>query len=752
MLLDATSKKGHTHKQNMAEENSSPSFDVDGDGAIIQQTASGTEDYSGAPSIDVLNVVSPSSGSGGADLITPKNQSIGSGAVAAGRNFSSNATALSRETTDIGGHRVKETTTVESMPNGTTIRTTETVPIDAGNAQAVRTTMHERAEASGQMTRTTITQNPDGSRVKQIETIRPGGSKSVMMETTDAQGRKMVETAEYPPTLVSTPEEYGMGSGQTVVSEITFSRTVAPCQSPADHPSNAGSRPIDVDDMKELEGGGYYDYDGKLRQAPPPYWTLKRKLLLAAGTVLLAGVAAGAAVGIVLAGGNNDATQQTNGAGATNNSDVGDSGDGDSDGSITAPPVQDGSGESGDSSNPFDDLLNSSLTPASVGFEYEWPSEEGWVVAPSFAETGRPYYRPYLISNIGLCADRCAKTDAVGGAFFPRTNGEGSLCYCFVAAECIEPLMTFPDGGTIFLNEPKPNDQCDVSICGYFPEDPLCEGVEVILESPTPAPTVVETSPPTPSPTSDKENGEDPSTPNNEETDDPTPFPSPAPTPAPTEAPTVSPTEAPTVSPTEAPTVSPTPAPSTSEPTRSPTSVPTPMPTPIPTPMPSTSAPTSQPTLAPVPCSPRPLERDVPCGGFRYIAWGELSRTTQTVFLSLKLGYTEESWSNPGTAPIETLRWSELNADQKLGAGSTGFDQETWDCYQNHYLKSSWSELASQGVQQYYSALGFDELSWSDNGNVDDVRGIVGNKSWQQLSSQQQSNLVELCFFETNWD
>jgi len=205
---------------------------------------------------------------------------------------------------------MKETTTLESMPNGTTIRTTETVPVDAGNARAVRTTIHERAESSGQMTRTTITQSPDGSRVKQIETIRPGGSKSVMMETTDPRGHKTVETAEYPPTLVSTPEEYGMGSGQTVVSEITFSRTVAPWHSPADHPSNGGSRPIDVDAMKELEGGGYYDYDGKRRQTPPPYWTLKRKLLLAAGTVLLAVVAAGAAVGIVLAGGNDDTSQK----------------------------------------------------------------------------------------------------------------------------------------------------------------------------------------------------------------------------------------------------------------------------------------------------------------------------------------------------------------------------------------------------------------------------------------------------------
>ena len=186
-------------------DSSNASFDVDGDGAIIQPTSSGTEDYSG---MDVLNVVSPGSGSGGADaaaaeLITPSNQAIGSGAS---RHFSSNATSLSRETTDIGGHRMKETTTLESMPNGTTIRTTETVPVDAGNARAVRTTIHERAESSGQMTRTTITQSPDGSRVKQIETIRPGGSKSVMMETTDPRGHKTVETAEYPPTLVSTPE------------------------------------------------------------------------------------------------------------------------------------------------------------------------------------------------------------------------------------------------------------------------------------------------------------------------------------------------------------------------------------------------------------------------------------------------------------------------------------------------------------------------------------------------------------------
>ena len=62
-------------------DSSNPSFDVDGDGAIIQPTSSDTEDYSG---MDVLNVVSPGSGSGGADaaaaeLITPSNQAIGSG-------------------------------------------------------------------------------------------------------------------------------------------------------------------------------------------------------------------------------------------------------------------------------------------------------------------------------------------------------------------------------------------------------------------------------------------------------------------------------------------------------------------------------------------------------------------------------------------------------------------------------------------------------------------------------------------------
>ena len=686
-------------------DSSNASFDVDGDGAIIQPTSSGTEDYSG---MDVLNVVSPGSGSGGADaaaaeLITPSNQAIGSGSGTS-RHFSSNATSLSRETTDIGGHRMKETTTLESMPNGTTIRTTETVPVDAGNARAVRTTIHERAESSGQMTRTTITQSPDGSRVKQIETIRPGGSKSVMMETTDPRGHKTVETAEYPPTLVSTPEEYGMGSGQTVVSEITFSRTVAPWHSPADHPSNGGSRPIDVDAMKELEGGGYYDYDGKRRQTPPPYWTLKRKLLLAAGTVLLAVVAAGAAVGIVLAGGKDDTSQKTSGAGTTNNSN-GDEGSGD--GGDDGGP--DDSDDSGDSSKPTDDSLNSSITPASVGFDHEWPSEEGWVVAPSLAETGRPYYRPYLISDLGLCADRCAKTNAMGGAFFPRTNGEGSLCYCFVAAECIEPLMTFPAGGTVFLNEPRPNDQCDVSICGYFPDDPLCEGVEVVFDPPTPAPTDV---------TEMNGEGGDSTTPdgNEEETDDPTPLPSPAPTPAPS---------------TVAPTKSPTPMPSTSEPT------------PIPTPVP---------TAAPVACSPRPLERDIPCGDLRFTPWDDLSNTIKAVFLSLKLGYTEKTWSNPGTAPIEALRWSELNTDQRLGASSARFDQEIWDCYQNHYLKYSWSELASEGVQQYYSALGFDELNWSGNGKVDDVRDIVGDASWRELSSQQQSNLVELCIFETNWD
>mmetsp|Transcript_17597 Transcript_17597/g.38254 ORF Transcript_17597/g.38254 Transcript_17597/m.38254 type:complete len:803 (+) Transcript_17597:216-2624(+) len=743
------------------------SFDVDGEGHIIRTTGSGTEDYSSSPLNS--NIISPGSGgsqpyvansrsSGGnsnddgaggsgapdppeaaADVhvaATPMNQGIG------GRNLNSNATSLSRETTDIGGHRVKETTTVSTMPDGTAIRTTETTPIDRNNKRAVRTTVHERTEPSGQTTRTTLTNHPDGSRTKQVETIRPGGSKSVMIETTDAKGKRNVETAEYPPTLVSTPEYYGMGSGQTVVSEITFARTQAPWTSPGTPAGYSNARPIDVDDMKELD----FDDDDKPR--PPPYWTTKRKLLLAGTTVLVAGVAAGAAVGIVLTG-NQAETSSVPGAGTAENANDGDSGDG----GDTGTPADDNENE-GSNSNPFEDLFNSSLTPASVGFEHEWPSEEGWVVAPSVAETGKAYYRPYLISDLGLCADRCAKTDAVGGAFFPRTNGDGSLCYCFVAAECIEPLMAFPPGGTIFMSEPRPNEECDVSICWYFPDDPLCQGVEVIFDEPTSPPVSTrDTSPPTVSstlsPTSDDtvdetlsptaNDGALPDDGGTEEIDDntlaPTRSPTLAPSPKPSPSPTNSPTSEPTVSPTAKPSARPTLRPTTPEPTLQPT----------------TPKPSNVPTAAPVDCQySGPLERDIPCGDFRYTPWDEIKPTAQ-LLAELKLGYSENSWNNPGTASIESLSWNELNQDQRLGAGSVGFTEQTWDCYQNHYRGYSWDKLADEGVQQYYQSLGFDDLSWSGIGDQD-LRDVAGNLSWNELNSGQRSALQELCYSKALWN
>lgn len=737
-------------------------FDVDGEGNVIRLSASGTEDYSGSP-LNGLNIVSPESGGGGSQshdggagalegtVLTPINQGIG------GQHFSSNATSLSRETTDLGGHRVKETTMVSTMPNGTTIRTTQTFPIDPENKFALKTTVHERTEPSGQMTRTTLTNHPDGSRVKQVETIRPGGSKSVMIETTDPKGQRSVETAEYPPTLVSPPESYGMGSGQTVVSEITFARTQAPWASPAT--TNGGyskHRPIDVDDMKELD----YDDD---KPRPPPYWTTKRKLLMAGATFLVAGVAAAAAVGIVLAGNEGEPNNLPDGANTDNADDNNGNG---GNGNNTSTEEDENSIK-----NPLEDLINNStLTPASVGFEHEWRSEEGWVVAPSFSDTGNSYYRPYLrITDLGLCADRCAKTDAVGGAYFPRINGEDSLCYCFVAAECLEPLISFTADGTIFMNEPRPSEACDVSLCWYFPDDPLCEGVQMIFDEPTSSPdmtmneetsspTTEATSPPTPSPTVNETIDETASptanvdvTPpdGNDTTDGPTPSPSRPPTLAPSPGPspsqTKSQTSPPSPSPTEAPTESQTTQP-TATPTTPPTAQPTASPTLRPTPAPTTPGPTSEPTLMPVACTYQPLERDIPCGDFRYTPWAELKPTVQ-LLAQLKLEYNEETWNNPGTAPIEKLSWDRLNKDQRLGAQSAGFDKESWDCHQNHYRDYSWDDLAAADVQKYYRELGFEELSWSTLGE-EDLQAVVGNLPWDSFSAE----LVELCYSESLWN
>ena len=645
---------------------------------------------------------------------------------------------------------------------------------------APRITTHERVHPGGGTARTTITANPDGSRVRQVETVWPGGAKSVVIETTDAEGRRSTERAEYPPTLVSPP--YG---AQSVVSELTFHphrgegqaegegggilgmfgifgagagdqggrrgtrrgrQERAPYGQYGPYGDKDGDEDGDEDDESRAtpvglqERGEAGKIQGVLGLAPPggrggagpkpkaaPAWRTTAAL---AALVVLGGTAIGAAVGVIT-------------------SLDGDGGGGEGREGAAANPGG-GGGGGGGMEGPPGTLPES--TPRSVGYGYHWPSGAGWPVAPQVAGRGRQYYRMYQETNLGQCAARCARTDSVAGAFMPLdgtasrgggATGDGHRCYCFEAADCLEPgpVAPFTGGGTVFAREAMPPDKCDMSICWYLTDDLLCpvaqsSSVSAITPEPTPRPSLPPTGSPTRAPSPWPTTAE------------PTGPITPPPSPTPTRAPTAPPTGAPTARPTGSPTVPPTGVP-TDHPTDRPTWD---VGSAVPTPVPTTGQPTSGPLTSPpsTGCRFRPFGRDIGCGDPRFTPWDYLPPFRQ-VFAEIKLGYTKETWNRIGTQPLERLSWELLTSDQALGAGALGFNQESWDCYQNHYWAYSWRQLEISGVQIYFVALGFDEQLWKDPNRRISVNG-VDDLQWSDLSNGQKSILGELCYNEIAWD
>ena len=158
----------------------------------------------------------------------------------------------------------------------------------------------------------------------------------------------------------------------------------------------------------------------------------------------------------------------------------------------TLVPADPSENESTPASSPVD-IAN---TFAEAGFEQSWPSDEGWIIAPSFASfssTGddvfqeegddESYYEASYLPNPASCAAKCSNTDAVGGAYFDLSEqNKRNVCLCFKAAECYDPTLQF-SGGHVFVKEahyiPK-TQTCQMSSCGYFPADPLCSGLDIV--------------------------------------------------------------------------------------------------------------------------------------------------------------------------------------------------------------------------------------------------------------------------------
>ena len=203
--------------------------------------------------------------------------------------------------------------------------------------------------------------------------------------------------------------------------------------------------------------------------------TNQTKLIVCGTAALVGAIAIGAAVGAVTArnrGSGSNGTGKTTG----NNSTI-----------TTDPP----------SPSPPPATTTEILTQS--GFGRHWRSEDGWPVAPSYAsfvphddtlgiddDDASSYYDAFSLPDLATCADRCDDLEAVGGAYFDRSfsdEKQRSVCLCYKDVQCYDSKLTI-GGGTVFVREdryaPESLDECPMSTCGYFPEDPICDGLSII--------------------------------------------------------------------------------------------------------------------------------------------------------------------------------------------------------------------------------------------------------------------------------
>lgn len=196
-------------------------------------------------------------------------------------------------------------------------------------------------------------------------------------------------------------------------------------------------------------------------------------------------------------------------------------------------------------------------------------------------------------------------------------------------------------------------------------------------------------------------------------------------------------------SPTLAPSISTSPSftPMTSSPT---TPEPTaPKPTAAPTPSPSASPTSSSaPTLAPIPYS-RPTRVDI-----RYVPWADLP--DDVINTATLLSYTEETWNDYGSNPIEDLDWDRLDRTEKMYAGILGFSSQSWNCWMNHYQSLRWIDLENDGIQarQWWEDLGWDISSW----NKYEDAPSSNDEFWYVLSEEERFAAAQLCYFKRTWD
>jgi hypothetical protein len=159
--------------------------------------------------------------------------------------------------------------------------------------------------------------------------------------------------------------------------------------------------------------------------------------------------------------------------------------------------------------------------------------------------------------------------------------------------------------------------------------------------------------------------------------------------------------------------------------------------------------------LLPMAVQPRLLlteEEELFFPDFRYLTWEELDMESETN--ALILDYNETTWNLPGTNDIELKSYFSINLtfpeEHITAVDDLGFNEETWDCWINHYMDYDWDELEFYNISESSELLGWDQSSW-ESGNPEDWPDTEMT-AWVNLTASEQFGAMELCYFEELWD
>lgn len=112
------------------------------------------------------------------------------------------------------------------------------------------------------------------------------------------------------------------------------------------------------------------------------------------------------------------------------------------------------------------------------------------------------------------------------------------------------------------------------------------------------------------------------------------------------------------------------------------------------------------------------------------------------------LGYSRDTWNIPGTAKVEILSYETLLARDSSNVNALAAvsldDEDTWDCYVNHFVDYDWSELEEWGIAEAMETLGWTESMWNDGSG----EAVTEDLDWSELSLAQKEAADFICYFQ----